>query len=139
VYSQHYATKGASADEDPQITFTATMGVSGSLLLGSSRDTNNWDPAIEQNILSAILTRATTFLPDLESLDIAGTEVRIGFRPYSRTGLPVIGPVPGSPGVFVAAGHEGSGLTLGPATGVLVKEWVLDGQPSEEWALKFAP
>jgi glycine/D-amino acid oxidase-like deaminating enzyme len=43
-------------------------------------------------------------------------------------GLPAIGPVPGLPQVFVAAGHEGSGLCLGPATAELVVQQLLGGQ-----------
>jgi glycine/D-amino acid oxidase-like deaminating enzyme len=35
------------------------------------------------------------------------------------------GPVSGVEGLFVAAGHEGSGLTLGPATGELISDYVL--------------
>ncbi|KAK9821274.1 hypothetical protein WJX74_007314 [Apatococcus lobatus] len=47
-------------------------------------------------------------------------EVRVGLRPYMVGGAPLIGPLPGLPHVVVAAGHEGSGLTLGPATAELV-------------------
>ncbi len=43
-------------------------------------------------------------------------QARVGLRPYVIGGVPLIGPVPGFPRVIVAAGHEGSGLTLGPAT-----------------------
>lgn len=37
-------------------------------------------------------------------------------------------PVPGVEGLLVAAGHEGSGLTLAPATAALVVDYLL-GQP----------
>ena len=40
-----------------------------------------------------------------------------------------MGPVPGREGLFVAAGHEGSGLTLAPATAALLVEQLL-GTPS---------
>lgn len=36
-----------------------------------------------------------------------------------------MGPVPGLPGVAVAAGHEGSGLCLGPVTAELVLHHLL--------------
>lgn len=137
---QNYSSTWAqSADTTPQITFTATLGASGKLLLGSSRETGSWDPAINPGVLKAILARAITFLPDLAAVDLAGNQTRVGFRPSSTSGRPVIGPVPDCPGVFVAAGHEGSGLTLAPATGIVVKEWILEGQPSKEWALPFMP
>ena len=45
-------------------------------------------------------------------------------------GLPIIGPVPGAPQVWIAAGHGMLGLTQGPITGRLVAEGITDGQTS---------
>ncbi|UCF41247.1 MAG: FAD-binding oxidoreductase [Gemmatimonadota bacterium] len=53
-----------------------------------------------------------------------------GLRPCIADGLPVVGPVPGYRGAYVATGHAMLGLTLGPVTGKLVSEYVLDGAPS---------
>jgi len=67
------------------------------------------------------------FLPQLSAVQadsILGT-TRVGLRPYALGGLPAIGPVPGLPNVVVAAGHEGSGLCLGPATAQLVMHHLL--------------
>jgi D-amino-acid dehydrogenase len=55
-----------------------------------------------------------------------------GLRPCLPDGLPAIGPAPGIPGLFVATGHAMMGLTLGPVTGQLVAECVLDGAPSTD-------
>ena len=48
-------------------------------------------------------------------------------RPVTRDGLPLIGPVPGAPGAFVATGHSVWGILNAPATGEAVAELVLDG------------
>lgn len=40
-----------------------------------------------------------------------------------------MGPVPGADGLLLAAGHEGSGLTLGPATAQLLCHHLL-GEPA---------
>lgn len=53
-----------------------------------------------------------------------------GLRPCLPDGLPVVGQIPGIVGAFVATGHAMLGLTLGPVTGRLVSELVLDGAPS---------
>lgn len=53
-----------------------------------------------------------------------------GLRPCLPDGLPAIGPLPRYPSIFVATGHAMMGLTLGPITGKLVAEWILDGKPS---------
>jgi len=55
-----------------------------------------------------------------------------GLRPCLPDGLPAIGLAPGIPGLFVATGHAMMGLTLGPVTGQLVAECVLDGAPSAD-------
>jgi len=52
-----------------------------------------------------------------------------GLRPCLPDGLPAIGPVPGVDRIWVATGHAMQGMTLGPATGYLLAEWILDGRP----------
>jgi D-amino-acid dehydrogenase len=53
-----------------------------------------------------------------------------GLRPCTADGLPVIGWAPRPAGVFVATGHARMGFTLGPVTGRLASECILDGKPS---------
>jgi D-amino-acid dehydrogenase len=57
-----------------------------------------------------------------------------GLRPCMPDGLPVVGPVPGHHGLFIATGHGMLGLTLGPITGRLIAESILDGAPSMDIA-----
>jgi glycine oxidase len=49
-----------------------------------------------------------------------------GLRPGSPDGLPLVGPVAGLPGLILAVGHHRNGILLGPLTGVLVKQWLVD-------------
>jgi glycine/D-amino acid oxidase-like deaminating enzyme len=69
-----------------------------------------------------------------QELDLpkGGSEVRVGLRPFAVGGLPIIGPVPGLEKVYIAAGHEGSGLCLGPATATIIRNHMLgeQGPPS---------
>jgi D-amino-acid dehydrogenase len=53
-----------------------------------------------------------------------------GLRPCIADGLPTVGPVPGYTGAFIATGHAMLGLTLGPVTGKLVSDYVMEGEPS---------
>jgi len=53
-----------------------------------------------------------------------------GLRPCLPDGLPAIGPLSRSAGLFIATGHAMMGLTLGPVTGKLIAEYILDGSPS---------
>lgn len=53
-----------------------------------------------------------------------------GLRPCTADGLPVVGWAPRPAGVFVATGHARMGFTLGPITGRLASECILDGRAS---------
>lgn len=53
-----------------------------------------------------------------------------GLRPCTPDGMPFVGPVPGQDGLFVATGHATLGLTLGPVTGKIITEQVLEGRTS---------
>jgi D-amino-acid dehydrogenase len=57
-----------------------------------------------------------------------------GLRPCMSDGLPVVGPVPKHKGLVVATGHAMLGLTLGPVTGKLVAEHLMDGSASYDTA-----
>ena len=49
------------------------------------------------------------------------------WRPMTRDGLPLTGPVPGARGAFAATGHGVWGILNAPATGEAVAELVLEG------------
>ncbi len=67
----------------------------------------------------------------LEGIDEAQTISEwCGLRPCTADGLPVVGWAPNIKGVFVATGHARMGFTLGPVTGKLVSEYILDNEPS---------
>ena len=49
------------------------------------------------------------------------------WRPVTRNGLSLMGPVPGARGAFVAAGHGVWGILNAPATGEAMAEFVREG------------
>ena len=51
-----------------------------------------------------------------------------GFRPYCEDLKPVIGPVPGQSGIFVAAGHFKKGIMLAPVSGKVMAELMTRGE-----------
>lgn len=55
-----------------------------------------------------------------------------GLRPLPPDGLPLIGRVPGQPGLYVATGHGMLGMTLAPATGAALAPLVLEGRLARE-------
>jgi D-amino-acid dehydrogenase len=57
-------------------------------------------------------------------------DCRVGLRPVSADGLPLVGRWPGAERVVLATGHGANGLSWGPYTGKLVAE-LITGQPSD--------
>jgi D-amino-acid dehydrogenase len=53
----------------------------------------------------------------------------MGARPCLPDLLPMIGPVPGQPGLWADFGHHHLGFTLGPATGRLLAEMITGEEP----------
>lgn len=122
---QHLHKSGPLDDTGTDIAFTATPSASGSCLIGSAREFSGWDTSPSQSVQDAIMDRASRFLPAFTSHRIGDNGVRVGLRPYALGGLPFIGPVAELPGLFLAAGHEGAGLTMAPATAELVVQHVM--------------
>jgi D-amino-acid dehydrogenase len=56
---------------------------------------------------------------------------QVGLRPVTPDSLPVIGPVPGKPGVLAATGHGMLGLTLAPGTAAEITRQATTGQVSD--------
>ena len=59
-------------------------------------------------------------------------EQRAGLRPKPRGGRPLIGPLSAHPRIFAATGHYKNGILLGPITGQLISEWIVEGRPSRD-------
>lgn len=120
--------------ETSSISMTATMDTLGNLILGSSRQFVGFNTEINEQIINKIWERAGEFFPSLKALSLTDLEksrnVRVGLRPFMPGGKPMIGPFPGLSNVFVAAGHEGEGLTLALGTAEMVADMVL-GNPSK--------
>ncbi len=53
-------------------------------------------------------------------------EVRVGSRPVSADGVPLVGPVPGWSNAFVATGHGAEGLLLGPLSAALLADQMVE-------------
>jgi D-hydroxyproline dehydrogenase subunit beta len=110
--------KSAHSVSTDSIAFNVQPRKSGQVLIGSSRQYGNEDSAVDQAVLDVMLQRAAVYLPNLASLHVIG--VRAGFRAATPDKLPLIGPLPGDPSLWLATGHEGLGITTAPATAELI-------------------
>ena len=73
-----------------------------------------------------LLRQAQRFFPILKGARVS--EFTVEWRPMPRDGMPIIGPLPGFPAVYVATGH--SGVTIAPAVAELLKQELVEGQPA---------
>lgn len=110
--------KSAHSLTSDSVAFNVQPRKTGQILIGSSRQYGNDDPAVNQEILSAMLHRASLYLPGVGSLSVI--RVWTGFRAATPDKLPLIGPVTGDPTLWLATGHEGLGITTALATAELL-------------------
>ncbi|HEU0230903.1 MAG TPA: FAD-dependent oxidoreductase [Burkholderiaceae bacterium] len=123
--------KSAHNHSGTSVAFNVQPRPTGQLLIGSSRQFDTLDPAIDPPVLARMLRRAAEYLPALPDLNVIRTWT--GFRPASRDGLPLIGPaaqfthdMDGAPPLWLAVGHEGLGVTTALGTARLLAAQMLD-------------
>lgn len=83
-----------------------------------------------------VLGQALAIAPGLAAATLR--DVRIGFRPATPDGLPILGRAPGAENLFIATGHGPTGLTMGPYSGALVVD-LIRGEPTSLNLRPYAP
>lgn len=110
--------KNAHASEGDSVAFNVQPRPTGQILIGSSRQYDREDSTIDFTILGEMLKQALGYMPGLAALSTI--RVWTGIRPATPDGLPLIGPYPAQPGVWLATGHEGLGITTALGTSRLL-------------------
>jgi glycine/D-amino acid oxidase-like deaminating enzyme len=64
--------------------------------------------------------------------DAAYDHLTLGYRPLPQDGLPVVGPFPANPDVYIAVMH--SGVTLAPIMGRYISHEILNDNSIDELA-----
>jgi glycine/D-amino acid oxidase-like deaminating enzyme len=72
-----------------------------------------------------LVDHACRLFPDLQAADV---RYWMGFRPSTPDSLPILGPVAGRPGLYLAFGHGHFGMSGGPPSGRLLAR-LITGQP----------
>ncbi|MEO8408280.1 MAG: FAD-dependent oxidoreductase [Oxalobacteraceae bacterium] len=110
--------KSAHASSGDSVAFNLQPRPTGQLLIGSSRQFDSTDQAVDIGLMTRMLAHAVQFVPELAQLK--ALRCWTGFRAASPDGLPLLGPHPGRPNVWLAAGHEGLGITTALASAKLL-------------------
>jgi glycine/D-amino acid oxidase-like deaminating enzyme len=118
------------------VAFNVQPRTTGQVLIGSSRELVGWDASTNRRLLRQMLDRAASFMPALSRLSVLRTWT--GFRPATPDKLPLIGRWDPVDGLWIAAGHEGLGITTSLGTARILVDLVL-GRPTPFDASAFAP
>jgi D-hydroxyproline dehydrogenase subunit beta len=118
------------------VAFNIQPRSTGQVLIGSSRELVGWDAQINRDILRRMLQRASQFMPRLGDLSVI--RCWTGFRPATPDKLPLIGRWDPIPGLWIAAGHEGLGITTSLGTAQLLADQIAGRAPEIDPA-PFSP
>jgi D-amino-acid dehydrogenase len=117
-------------DRDPYlVAFPA-----GRIVLGATREQAGFAYHTTVGGIGGLLAGATELAPGLREAELL--ETRIGFRPVTSDGRPLLGHL--SDRLIVATGHGPEGLTAGPWSGLAVAQLAL-GQPPVTDLAPFDP
>jgi D-hydroxyproline dehydrogenase subunit beta len=136
VVEAGYLGSVASVDAGLQVTTVLETTWEGDVLVGSSRERRGFDLSVDDAVSDAMLEQGFALMPGLRALrrDAAWA----GLRPWLPDHLPAIGPSGAVVGLWLATGHEGSGVALGPVTGRLVAQ-LYAGEPPIVGPGPFSP
>lgn len=114
--------KSAHSLTSDSVAFNVQPRRTGQLLIGSSRQYGAEHREVDPWMVKRMLARALEYMPGLGQLVAIRTWT--GFRAATPDKLPIIGPS-SSPGLYLATGHEGLGITTSLATAKLLVDQVM--------------
>ena len=99
----------------------------GRTLVGSVEEHVGFEVRTTAAAVGGLIDFARGLVPVLADAEVE--RAWAGLRPGSPDGLPMLGPVPGVAGLFLAAGHHRNGLQMSPGTGHLIARLVTGRDP----------
>ncbi|MCM3569957.1 FAD-dependent oxidoreductase [Neobacillus mesonae] len=91
-------------------------------LIGSSREFVGFNTKVNNEIIRCIANRAIRFYPKMADMMVIRSYA--GLRPWTEDHLPIISRVEEIPNFYIAAGHEGDGISLAAVTGKVIEELI---------------
>lgn len=118
-------------------TFVAINPMGGGLRLAGTLEFSGLDDRVRHERVNALVAGARKYIRGID--ECSRLTQWFGYRPCTADGLPVIGRAPQYDNVYLGTGHAMMGFGLGPITGKLLAELVLDGQTSLPLAPGLSP
>jgi len=108
------------------LAFAFTRSSEGSYLIGSTREMVGFDKGTTMEGIRAMVRQAVSCLPVLKNVHFI--RAMAGLRPSTPDGKMILGEHPEQKGYWIAAGHEGDGISLAPVTGKLLAGMICRGE-----------
>ena len=134
----HFALPGTDTRPWPVVRFGEHAGHAVAfgpdrVVTGGTREPGaGFDGRVTARGLAENLTTALDLMPGLAEATVVRTLA--GLRPGTRDGLPLLGAPERLPGVVVATGLGGDGLSLGPYQGAVAARLAMGARPGEDLA-----
>jgi glycine/D-amino acid oxidase-like deaminating enzyme len=136
VFAAEYVGDVGSSDAALQVSAVVEGTPAGTILIGASRELVGFDRAVGSTVQRRLAAAAVKLFPVLAGVRVIRSYA--GFRPFSPDHLPLVGADPAVLGLWHACGHEGAGVGLAPATGMLIAAAIAGEEPPID-ASPFAP
>ena len=95
--------------------------------VGNRRDGGEEDPQVDWSFLDVVIEHSLHRAPLLAEAGVQSGWA--GLRPLTPDEDPILGPAPHLVGLYNDCGWGGQGIMLAPAGGLLLAEWIVDGEP----------
>lgn len=114
--------------EKHNVAFNIEPTEADNFLLGGNREYKGFDISTEVEVMRAIAERGIRFFPIIKEINMI--RAYSGVRPYCEGHLPIVSEVEEISGYYIAAGHEGDGISLSGITGRMVAQ-IMSGEETD--------
>ncbi len=107
----------------------------GKLVIGATMIQNEWDEKPNLLGIESLIKTAKKMIPDITKMNIESFWG--GLRPQTLDQKPYIGKHPFDDNILFATGHFRNGILLAPATGKMIRDFILKREIRPDWVEAF--
>lgn len=123
-----FERKVAPIIEENNVAMVIEPTPADNFMLGSNRALKGYNIASEIDVMKAEAMRGIRFFPIIKEINCIRTYA--GMRPFVIDHLPIVSEVETVPGFYIAAGHEGDGISLSAITGKMMAQ-IISGEETD--------
>jgi len=105
----------------------------GAMLVGATSEEAGFDERATVDGVARLTAAVSALLPAARNAAVA--DIRVGLRPATPDGLPIVGPLRETPRIVAATGHFRNGILLAPLTAQAVSRYLMDGATDDLFAI----